>query len=87
MSGVHHSDTGQPRLVPLVIDLKQTVAAVVGNPDYSRLELAFSAGNRDGSIFKVIGPYVANDLDNLGRCVTDWLSWLRGNANLIFRFD
>jgi hypothetical protein len=57
--------------VPLVIDLEQAVATVVGNPDYSRLELAFSTGNRDGSVFKVVGPSIPNDLDNLSRCVID----------------
>ena len=87
LPGIRDPDVGQPRPVPLVIDLKQAIATVVGNPDYSRLELAFSAGYRDGSIFKVVGPDVANDLNNFSRCVLDGLSRLRGNADLIFRFD
>ena len=60
------ANIGQPVFMPSVVDLKEAVAAVVGDADGIGVELAFAAGDLEGAFFEFVGPFVADDLDDLG---------------------
>jgi hypothetical protein len=65
LSGMCHPNFRQPGFVPLVIDLEEAIATVVGNSDDIWIEFAFTPGNEECSFFEIVGPHFSNDCDDL----------------------
>ncbi len=55
----------QPGFMPLVVDLEEAIATVIGNSDDIGVELAFTPSNEECSVLEIIGPHFSNDGDDL----------------------
>ena len=73
--------------MPSVVDLEEAVAALTST-QCRRVESAFALGDCQCPFFQLIGPGVANELNNFGLCEAilglfcRWVSHC-GNAHLI----